>query len=135
MISLDTNIVISTLRPADANHARALAAVLREQPRGLVLSPPVYSELRAGPNWATVQSWMSLTRVPVVWGMPQAVWDLAGQRQSDYVRMRRGGTLPRRIAADFLIAAHAEHHGLDIMGFDRTVYDSVFPDVTLIEPT
>ncbi|PNY80382.1 type II toxin-antitoxin system VapC family toxin [Deinococcus koreensis] len=135
MISLDTNTVISALRPADTNHVQALAALFRERSRGLVLSPPVYSELRAGLDWPVVQSWLFLTRVFVIWEMPQAVWELAGRRQSEYIALRRGGTVPRRIAADFLIAAHAEHHGLDVMSFDRTVYDSMFTGVTLIEPT
>lgn len=135
MLSLDSNVVISALEADDVNHEQALAALLAHQSNGLVLSPPVYSELRAGSDWAKYGRWLRLTRTRVVWEMPETVWERAGERQGAYAQQRRGGQLPRRILPDFLIAAHAEHHGLDVMSFDRTVYDSVFTGLTLIEPT
>jgi hypothetical protein len=46
--------------------------------------------------------------------------------------MPRGGSLPRRLVADFVIAAHAEEHGLGVMSFDDTVYKAVFPGLRLI---
>lgn len=134
MISLDTNVIISTLESADSRHAEALAALIREQHQGYVISPAVYSELRAGPDWSRYQNWLSLTRVPVMWSMPQEVWELAGVRHGQYAQLRRSGNMPRRILPDFLIAAHAEYHGLDVMGFDRTVYDSVFTGLNLVDP-
>jgi len=45
---------------------------------------------------------------------------------------RRKGGLPRRTLADFLIAAHAEYHGLGVMSFDDTVFTAVFPGLRLI---
>lgn len=134
MISLGTNVIISALKPTDSRHVEALAALIREQHQGYVISPAVYSELRAGPDWSRYQNWLSLTRISVLWAMPQAVWELAGVRQGEYAQLRRAGRLPRRILPDFLIAAHAEHHGLDVMGFDRTVYDSVFTGLKLVDP-
>ncbi|QFP77191.1 type II toxin-antitoxin system VapC family toxin [Deinococcus sp. AJ005] len=135
MISLDTNVIISALESADSRHSEALTALLREQHQGYVISPAVYSELRAGPEWSRYQNWLSLTRISVLWAMPQEVWELAGLRQGQYAQLRRAGKLPRRILPDFLIAAHAEYHGLDVIGFDRTVYDSVFTNLTLLDPT
>ncbi len=134
MISLDTNVIISALESADSRHVEALAALIREQHQSYVVSPIVYSELRAGPDWSRYQNWLSLTRISVMWSMLQAVWELAGVRQGEYAQLRRAGSLPRRILPDFLIAAHAEHHGLDVMGFDRTVYDSVFTGLKLVDP-
>ena len=134
MISLDTNVIISALESADSRHAEALAALMKEQHQGYVISPAVYSELRAGPDWNRYQNWLNQTRISVLWAMPQAVWELAGLRQGQYAQLRRSGKLPRRILPDFLIAAHAEHHGLDVMGFDRTVYDSVFANLILLDP-
>lgn len=134
MISLDTNVIISALESADSRHAEALAALIREQHQGYVVSPAVYSELRAGSDWSRYQNWLDLTRISVMWSMPQAVWELAGIRQGEYAGLRRAGRLPRRILPDFLIAAHAEHHDLDVMGFDRTVYDSVFTGLNLVDP-
>ncbi|CAM3965510.1 type II toxin-antitoxin system VapC family toxin [Deinococcus frigens] len=134
MISLDTNVIISALESADSRHAEALSALIREQHQGYVISPTVYSELRAGPDWSRYQNWLTLTRVSVLWAMPQAVWELAGVRQGQYAQLRRAGSLPRRILPDFLIAAHAEYHGLNVMSFDRTVYDSVFTSLNLVDP-
>jgi predicted nucleic acid-binding protein len=55
------------------------------------------------------------------------VGELAGTSFGDYARQRRSGKLPRRLIADFLVAAHAAHHGLRVLTFDRTVYDAMFP--------
>ncbi len=34
--------------------------------------------------------------------------------------------------ADFLIAAHADHHNLEMLTFDDTVFKAVFSSVTLL---
>ena len=39
---------------------------------------------------------------------------------------------PRRIAADFLIAAYAEHHRAAVLTFDAAVYRAVFPAARLV---
>lgn len=135
MISLDTNVVISYLNPADSNHGPALSALQTHAGAGYCICPPVYTELRATPYWATLSGWLTSSGTRTIWPMPETVWESAGRQFLHYTTLRRGGTAPRRIAADFLIAAHAEHHGLDVMSFDRTVYDSVFTGVTLIDLT
>lgn len=66
--------------------------------------------------------------------MPIKVWDNAGQLLRKYTDLRKGGKAPRRILADFLIAAHAEHHTFDVMSFDETVYEVVLENVNLITP-
>jgi predicted nucleic acid-binding protein len=66
--------------------------------------------------------------------MPVSVWDSAGQFLRKYTDIRKGGKLPRRILADFLIAAHAEHHKFDVMSFDEAVYKVVLENVNLITP-
>jgi predicted nucleic acid-binding protein len=38
-----------------------------------------------------------------------------------YARTRRGSVLPRRVAADVLVGAHAEHHGLALAALDPVV--------------
>jgi predicted nucleic acid-binding protein len=48
--------------------------------------------------------------------------------------LRKNSKLPRRILADFLIATHADYHGMDIMSFDETVYKVVLENVKLIQP-
>lgn len=71
--------------------------------------------------------------------MPASVWDNSGELLRKYSDLRKAGKLPRRIVADFLIAAHAEHYGLDLMGldlmsFDETVYKVVLEKSKLIIP-
>jgi len=70
-----------------------------------------------------------LVIAPVV---PIEVWELAGRSFSDYARQRRSGSLPLRLMADFLAAAHAAHHGLRVVMFDQTVYDRMFPDLLVM---
>ena len=134
MISLDTNMLLSYLNPADANHDPALSALKRYAAQGYVICPPVYSELRAGRYWRVIEGWLTDSATPILWPMPPEVWDLAGERSAQYTAQRRSGQAPRRVLADFLIGAHAEFHGLDLLSFDQTVYGSVFPDVTLLRP-
>ena len=45
---------------------------------------------------------------------------------------RRGGVLPRRILANFVIAAHAEYPDLAMLTFDETIYNAVFSDLTVV---
>lgn len=134
MISLDTNMIISLLDTADTRHSDALKAITQYQAQGFVVSPVVYAELRAGQQWGIYQRWLQHVQMQVVWPMPPEVWDLAGERSAQYTAQRRSGQAPRRVLADFLIGAHAEFHGLDLLSFDQTVYGSVFPDVTLLQP-
>ncbi|WP_425147928.1 type II toxin-antitoxin system VapC family toxin [Deinococcus sp.] len=135
MISLETNIVLSALFPSDSKHDLALELLSRHQSNTLIISPPVYSELRASRHWTTVNSWLGASAVSTEWRMPPSVWERAGEAVRGYADLRKSGTLPRRIAADFLIAAHAEHHGAEVMTFDAAVYKAVFPAARLIEVT
>ncbi|PZA06038.1 MULTISPECIES: type II toxin-antitoxin system VapC family toxin [unclassified Meiothermus] len=133
MISLDTNVIFSALNPADLHHTRA-RRLLREHGAAevLVLSPVVYAELMASSDAAGIRLFLQKAQITTLWEMPQAVWEAAGRAFGQYARLRRGGVLPRRILADFLIAAHAEHHGLEVMSFDDAIYAEVFPELRLI---
>jgi predicted nucleic acid-binding protein len=115
MIGLDTNIMLSSIG---------------SEPR--VICPVVYAELAASREWEGLKLFLEQAAVDVLWEMPEAVWERAGRAMGEYARMRRGGSLPRRVVADFLIGAHAEHHGLALATFDRVVYETVFRNVRLI---
>lgn len=124
--------IISLLDAADTRHDDALKAIAQYQAEGFVVSPVVYAELCAGRQWSVYQRWLEHVQMQVVWPMPPEVWDLAGERSAQYTAQRRSGQAPRRVLADFLIGAHAEYHGLDLLSFDKTVYGRVFPDVILL---
>jgi predicted nucleic acid-binding protein len=133
MISLDTNVIFSALNPADVHHAQA-RRLLSEYGalEALVLSPVVHAELMASADAPGIRMFLQKAQIATLWEMPQAVWEAAGRAFGQYAQLRRSGRLPRRILADFLIAAHAEHHRLGVMSFDDTVYTAVFPSLRLI---
>lgn len=83
-------------------------------------------------EWDRSKLFLERAAVDVLWEMPDVVWERAGRAMGEYARMRRSGALPRRVVADFLIGAHAEHHGLVLATFDRVVCEAVFGGVRLI---
>ena len=136
MTSLDTNVLLTALDTSDPQQASAQQAILKAAQRGpLLICPPVYAELRASASWEQqIRLFLDSTGIRVSWVMPDPIWDRAGEALGSYARLRKGGLLPRRILADFLIAAHAEYHRLTVLTFDPTVYRAVFPQVNLLEP-
>jgi predicted nucleic acid-binding protein len=132
VISLDTNVIQSALETTDVNHDRARQALEKYDGEALCVCPIVRAELHASRGWIKIEKWLLIQEVTVIWGMPSTVWDAAGIAFGKYAVLRRGGQTSRRIVADFLIAAHAEHHELEMLTFDDTVFKSVFPQVTLL---
>ena len=132
MISLDTNMIQSVLDITDVNHARARLALKTYGSQAFCISPIVRTELHASSSWSSIEKWLDTQEVGVIWDMPDIVWDSAGIAFGRYAVLRRGGQVSRRIVADFLIAAHAEHHQLEMLTFDDTVFNSVFPRVVLL---
>lgn len=135
MIALDTNVILSALNTAEQRHERSRAALVRLlQDQDAWVSPVVYAELRAGTNWTAVGRWLAAAGVGVRWTVDRAVWERAAQGYAEYVALRRTGTLPRRIPADFLIAAQAEDQQSPVLTYDDTVYRAVFPLVSVLVP-
>ncbi len=132
MISLDTNVLLAAFNPLDAFHGRVLEVLDRIAAEPRVICPVVYAELRASGEWEGLRLFLERAAVEVVWDMPEAVWERAGMAMGEYARLMRGGALPRRVVADFLIGAHAEYHELAVATFDRVVYETAFPKVQLL---
>ncbi len=128
MTSVDSNVIFAALAQREAHHTLAVQLLRDVGADGpLFISPVVYAELLASRWPAAMLDFLAMARISVAWMMPTEVWELAGRSFGDYARQRRSGNLPRRLIADFLIAAHAAHHGLRVLTFDRTVYDTMFP--------
>jgi predicted nucleic acid-binding protein len=132
MTSLDTNIILAAFDPEDALHEAALAILDRLAAQALVICPVVYSELAASRSWEGLRAFLDRAGVEVLWEMPPAVWERAGKAMGAYARARRARQMPRRVAADFLVGAHAEHHGLTLATLDPVVYESTFQAVPLV---
>lgn len=129
---MDTNFVQSALDRKDSNHLRAQQALKNHATEAFCICPIVRAELHASTSWISIEQWLVAQEVSVIWEIPHFVWDAAGVAFGKYAVLRRGGQTSRRIVADFLIAAHAEHHELEMLTFDDTVFKSVFPQVKLL---
>lgn len=132
MTSVDTNVILAALSVPEVHHELARELLERADESRLVLSPVVYAELMASSQRDVLKLFLERSSLEVLWEMPPVVWERAGVAFGDYARVRRGGRLPRRLIADFLIAAHAEYYDLTVLTFDDTVYQAVFPKVRLI---
>lgn len=135
MISLDTNVILSALNPRDLNHHKAQGLLDQYSPQAFCICPVVHAELRASAAWPALRAWLKLQSIGVTWEMPEAVWDSAGIAYGQYALKRRSGVLPRRLIADFLIAAHAVHHDFEVLTFDDTVFKAVFQNLILLPLT
>jgi predicted nucleic acid-binding protein len=131
-ISLDTNVILAAFDVHDRLHSPAMELLEQVGSERRVVSPIVYAELAASAAWDGLRLFLERAQVEVLWEMPRVVWERAGQAMGEYARLRRGGSLPRRIVADFLIGAQAEHLGLRIATFDPVVYRAVFPGVEVV---
>ena len=133
MVSVDTNIIFSALNRKDINHQRAREHLVNVGASDvLTVSPVVYAELMASPDREGIHAFLERADIRVLWETPQSVWERSGLAFGTYAAQRRGGSLPRRIVADFVIAAHAEHHKLSVLTFDETVYKAVFPALRVL---
>ena len=132
MISLDSNIIISVLNPKDGLHKEARALLKKFNQEGYALAPSVYTEIMATPNPVGIKAFLTKADIITLWEMPESLWEDAGYCFWKYISQRKKGKLPRRIAADFLIASHAKYHGLKVMSFDDTVYKAVYPELTVL---
>ncbi len=135
--SVDTNVIIALWDrdPLVSSAAqRALDAALA---RGsLVLSAPVFAELMAAParSESFLDKFASDTGIAVDFDLHEPIWRLAGRAFQAYAARRRKqrDPGPRRILADFLIGAHASHHGHRLLTLDDHLYQSAYPNLTVI---
>lgn len=112
-IALDTNILSAVLsgEPTAATVVRRLSQA-RQQGDVLVICGLVYVELLAHPNMTRElrDDFLADTGMVVELDLSREVWELASDAYWQYVQRRRtsGVAPPRRVPADFLIAAHAQ---------------------------
>lgn len=131
---LDANILSALLR-SEANAlsiARQLSALAREG------SLVVYAELLAGPEVTPdfLKGFLQEVDVQILPPSGLAVWESAGLAYGSYAqrRQRSGGGSPRQILSDFVIGAHALHHGAALFTADPQHYRLSFPALTVLTP-
>lgn len=135
--ALDTNVLVALWDTDLQLNAAAKKALDTAQESGaLVVSGAVYAELLALPERTEdmLDEFFDFTAIRVDWESGRQIWSAAGQAFRSYVsrRNRRGGGLPCRILADFLIGAHASAHRYRLMMLDQRLYHAAFPALEIV---
>jgi predicted nucleic acid-binding protein len=131
--ALDSNVVIALWSEDDVLNAEAERALERASARGaLVICAPVYVEVRSFPGRTEdkVDNFLSRTGIHVEWVLEEAIWREASRAGHAYCIRREGPRKPpRRVAADFIIGAHATLRGYPLLTLDRRGFRVAFPSL------
>jgi predicted nucleic acid-binding protein len=135
MMAIDTNVITGLWLEHDPFSFKAQAALEEaHQIHALVIAPVVYAELLATPNKTRVwlDGFLDDVGIRVDWHVSETMWLEAGQAFAAYAERRRKERKehPRRILADFLIAANAKQIG-SLLTAD-TWYKTTFPSLKLL---
>ena len=135
--AIDTNVLIALWNTDDRLNTLARSALDAAFARGgLVIAAPVFAELLAAPSRteAFLDEFCTATGIAVDWTFDEVIWRAAGRAFQQYgVRRRQQRDPgPRRILADFLIGAHAMHHGFRLLTLDDRLYRGAFPRLTVL---
>ena len=119
--AIDSNVLIALWNEDDILNTQARSALDNARGRGsLVIAAPVFAELLAAPSRTEtfLDSFCKQTRIAVDWSLTEAIWRAAG--------------LAFRILANFLIGAHALHHGFRLLTLDDRLYRAAFPRLAIL---
>jgi predicted nucleic acid-binding protein len=135
--AIDSNVLIALWNADDTLNTRARSALDNALTRGsLIVAAPVFAELLAAParSEAFLDSFCRETGIAVDWNLNEATWRAAGRAFQQYGARRRQqrDSGPRRILADFLIGAHALHHGFRLLTLDDRLYRAAFPRLAIL---
>ena len=119
-------------RPADpANQTAASALTQAASIAPLCICGAVFSELLGFPNRTgdDLRLYLESVKIRVDWHLDEKDWEAAGNAYQGYVKRRwkSGVGVPRRIATDFLIGAHAMLRGYTLLTLDKGLYRAAFP--------
>lgn len=137
--AIDSNVLVALWNEDDALNAEAAGALEAVAVRGtLVIAAPVYVELRTVPDRdeRAIDFFLSKTGIDVDWRLEEKVWREAAKASHEYGKRRRGerhSKLPRRIAGDFVIGAHAMVREYSLLTLDRRTFRIAFPTLRLAQ--
>ncbi len=134
--ALDTNI-LSLLWSGEPSATTIAAKLSKAHSQGaLVVSAPVFVELAAMPtvNVQRVEELLAEMHIAVDFDLGEDAWRLAATSFAAYAMRRRrsGGGSPKRLLADFGIAAHALLHADQLMTLDAKRYSQDFPKLRIV---
>jgi hypothetical protein len=135
--AIDSNVIVALWdRNASLSSAAQSALDAALERGGLVISAPVFAELMACPGRSEdfLRSFFEDTGIAVDWNLDEMIWRAAGRAFQGYAarRKRQGDFAPRRILADFVIGAHAQQGGYQLLSLDDRLYRATFPGLTVI---
>jgi len=137
--AIDSNVLVALWNEDDALNAEAAGALEAVAVRGtMVIAAPVYVELRTVPDRdeRAIDFFLSKTGIDVDWRLEEKVWREAAKASHEYGKRRRGerhSKLPRRIAGDFVIGAHAMVREYSLLTLDRRTFRVAFPTLKLAQ--
>ncbi|HUA87205.1 MAG TPA: type II toxin-antitoxin system VapC family toxin [Bryobacteraceae bacterium] len=135
--AIDTNI-ISAIWTDEPRADAVRTALLRARDEGsLVISPIVYAEISAHPRAtaAFLERFLGETGIETDFVVSERTWREVANRFSRYAKRRRAsrGGLPKRLLADFIVAAHALTQADRLLTLDSgNFYKRDFPDLRLL---
>lgn len=137
-ISIDTNVIVALWTGTEDGSKKAQRALQDAANRGgLVMCGAVFAELLAAPGRSEdfISEFCFETGIVIDWHFSEAIWISAGKAFQAYAkrRKRQKSGLPRRILADFLIGAHANENGHELLTLDAKLFRSAFPGVQIVE--
>ena len=99
----------------------------------LVIAALVYVEIRtpADRDEGFIELFLQRTGISVDWRLEEKIWREAAKASHEYARRRgeKQSKLPRRIAGDFVIGAHADVRGYSLLTLDRRTFHISFPNL------
>jgi predicted nucleic acid-binding protein len=137
MTAIDTNVLIAFGNASTLASKPASAALEKASAAGpLCICGAVFAELLGSPgrNGKDLRILFATLGISVEWRLEEADWESAGLAYQGYVSRRRasgGGLLPRRIATDFIIGAHASLRGYSLLTLDKRLFNAAFPSLRI----
>jgi predicted nucleic acid-binding protein len=134
--ALDSN-VLSSLWSAEPSAPEVKKELVNARAEGsLVICAVVYAELAAHPlvTLGRVDGLLAEADITVEFDLDEPIWRRAAEGFAVYAQRRRraGSALPKRLLADFIIAAHALLKADRLMTLDPSRYERDFPKLRLI---
>lgn len=136
LTALDSNI-LSAIWSAEPSAPRVRQQLIHARSQGnLVISAPVYVELTAHPlvKPGIVDELLDDAGVAIDFVFDEQIWRRAAAGFAAYAQRRRrsGGSSPKRLLPDFLIAAHASIKADRLLTLDPARYQQDFPELRLV---